>query len=209
MRTYFLADIHGNLPALEIALNDLNHDDKVIILGDVVNYGPWSDECVELLDSLKNKVCIRGNHEKYFIDGCYPKEGLVNDFFNFCYNKFKNINILKSYKDKAKFEEFVCIHTINEQYIFKDTDIDIDSNYIIGHSHQQYFRKIKNLFIVNPGSAGQNRSNINIVSYCFFDHDKNKFQFINKEYNSELIIKKMKSLGYPLKCIDYYEKKNK
>ena len=36
------------------------------------------------------------------------------------------------------------------------------------------------------------------------------FYFKNIEYNSDIIINKMKSLKYPLNCIEYYEsKKNK
>ena len=67
MRTFFLSDIHGNLPALEIVLKFLNKDDKIIILGDTVNYGPWSNECIDLLDDYDNKICLLGNHEEYFM----------------------------------------------------------------------------------------------------------------------------------------------
>ena len=69
MRTAIYSDIHGNLPALELAIKDSVAVDGYIILGDVVNYGPWSNECVELIESLKNCTKLVGNHEVYFIEG--------------------------------------------------------------------------------------------------------------------------------------------
>jgi predicted phosphodiesterase len=50
MRLAFLADIHGNLPALEAVLRDLRRHapDQVYLAGDLVNRCPWeqrSDGC--------------------------------------------------------------------------------------------------------------------------------------------------------------------
>ena len=68
MKIAFFSDIHGNFPALKIAINDAGNVDGYIVLGDVVNYGPWSNECVDLLETLPNCIKIRGNHEDYFIN---------------------------------------------------------------------------------------------------------------------------------------------
>ena len=67
MKIAFLSDIHGNLPALEIAIKDVGEVDGYFVLGDVVNYGPWSNECVDMLEDLQNCKKIRGNHEYFFI----------------------------------------------------------------------------------------------------------------------------------------------
>ena len=37
-----------------------------VCLGDVVNYGPWNDECLEAISSLPNIVLLEGNHERLF-----------------------------------------------------------------------------------------------------------------------------------------------
>ena len=50
MFIYILSDIHGNLPALEIVLKKIKNYSKIIFLGDIVNYGPWSNECVQIID---------------------------------------------------------------------------------------------------------------------------------------------------------------
>lgn len=68
-RLAVLADIHGNLPALEAVLADLQQYDVdgVIVAGDLVGGGPQSVEVIRLLRSLRAWM-IRGNSENYFLD---------------------------------------------------------------------------------------------------------------------------------------------
>ena len=58
MRLAILSDIHGNLPALEAVAVRLRDVEQVVCLGDVVNYGPWNDECLELLRTLPRLVLL-------------------------------------------------------------------------------------------------------------------------------------------------------
>lgn len=64
MRIAFLADIHGNLPALEAVLVDLARmaPDAVYLMGDQVNRCPWNNEVMALLGE-QGWPAIRGNHE--------------------------------------------------------------------------------------------------------------------------------------------------
>ncbi len=68
MRLAVLADIHGNLPALEAVLGDVQqHDvDGIIVAGDLIGGGPQPVEVVCLLRSL-GSLMIRGNNEDYFL----------------------------------------------------------------------------------------------------------------------------------------------
>lgn len=67
MRIAFLTDIHGNIEALEavIAAVEKLGIDKLIILGDLVGYGPDPVEVVERVGDLVDKgaICIKGNHD--------------------------------------------------------------------------------------------------------------------------------------------------
>ena len=207
MNIYFLSDIHGNLPALETALKNIESEAKKIFLGDIVNYGPWSNECVELIDTLDNKITIMGNHEKYFLENFKFNNSVVEKFFNKTYSNFRNINIIKNYINDYVFDKFYCTHTIENKKIFIDTKVNLNSDCIIGHTHQQYINN-KNLYkIINPGSIGQNRFDIKLVSYCRFNTKNKTFQFFNIEYDYNLIINKMRSLNYPSECLEYYLKK--
>jgi predicted phosphodiesterase len=69
MRFAVLADIHGNLPALEAVLQDLAplHPDKILVAGDHANAGPFPRETLAALQAA-NCELIRGNHEDYLVD---------------------------------------------------------------------------------------------------------------------------------------------
>lgn len=64
MRQAIISDIHGNLQALQQVLQRIEVEscDRTICLGDVVGYGPFPDECCELLFS-RCRVTLLGNHD--------------------------------------------------------------------------------------------------------------------------------------------------
>lgn len=63
MRVLVLSDIHGNLPALEAVFQQPLRFDAVWNLGDTVGYGPWPNECIDLIRSYPNSVHLAGNHD--------------------------------------------------------------------------------------------------------------------------------------------------
>jgi predicted phosphodiesterase len=76
-RIAILSDIHGNLAALEAALDDVRAaaPDQVIVNGDIVNRGPQSIECLQAIRALGWPV-VFGNHEDYAlkrVDGEVPE----------------------------------------------------------------------------------------------------------------------------------------
>ena len=208
MKISFLSDIHGNLPALELALEKSGKVDGYIILGDVVNYGPWSNECVKLIETLPNCTKILGNHELFFLQGkCDIENSLANNFFNHCYPKFEEVSLIQNYVEELKFENFTCVHTIEDKYIYKDTDVTLGGNFIIGHSHQQY-KIIQNDFtLLNPGSVGQNRQIINEINFMIYDTKLQKADFQSVFYDVNIVIKQMEKMEYPEVCLDYYRNK--
>jgi predicted phosphodiesterase len=64
-----VSDIHGNLPAFEAALAEIDAvaPDEVWCLGDVVGYGAEPNECVELVRE-RCTVCLAGNHDLAVLD---------------------------------------------------------------------------------------------------------------------------------------------
>ena len=74
-RLAVLSDIHGNLPALEAVMADMAafKPDAVVMAGDVVNWGPFSRECVEIV-KREGWAVIRGNNEYYLLDSNTPRE---------------------------------------------------------------------------------------------------------------------------------------
>ena len=73
MKYAIISDIHGDILALNVALNEIEKEnvDKVICLGDTVGIGPYPNECVKRIMSLGDKlIAVRGNHEDRCIFGC-------------------------------------------------------------------------------------------------------------------------------------------
>src|SRR5574344_2722378 len=69
-RIALISDIHGNLEALESILEDIKVQeiDEIICLGDTIDIGPNSKECVDLL--IENNIkSVLGNHEIYLFRG--------------------------------------------------------------------------------------------------------------------------------------------
>lgn len=207
-------DVHGNLVALE-KLFRIEEDDTDLFVshGDIVNYGPWSNQCVEFLNEISNVKLLKGNHEQFYIDGDYEGENEVaQTFFQFCYPRFESklIRDISSYDDQFSVADHTIKHTLGNQYIFADTNIDkleIITNYIFGHSHQQFKRQKNNFMLYNTGSVGQNRSLLNLSCYLKYDTDKNTIEMKNFVHDISKVIQEMESVGYPEICLNYYKSK--
>lgn len=68
-----IADIHANILALDAVLTDIRDQgiEQILVLGDIVGYGPAPEECVERLRETQAMV-IRGNHDQAASDGETP-----------------------------------------------------------------------------------------------------------------------------------------
>jgi diadenosine tetraphosphatase ApaH/serine/threonine PP2A family protein phosphatase len=64
MRIALLSDVHGNLPAFEAVLDDVDSEgaEEIWCLGDLVGYGARPDECVALARERCN-LSLAGNHD--------------------------------------------------------------------------------------------------------------------------------------------------
>jgi predicted phosphodiesterase len=71
MRVAALYDVHGNLPALEAVLAEVEQEAAdVILVGGDVSAGPFPAECLELLQGLGERaVWIRGNADRSLAEG--------------------------------------------------------------------------------------------------------------------------------------------
>lgn len=68
-RIALLADIHGNLEALEAVACDirLQGADIVVCLGDIVGYGPEPGKCIDLISQLCDHA-VMGNHDEAVVE---------------------------------------------------------------------------------------------------------------------------------------------
>lgn len=215
MKILIFGDVHGNLVSLEKLFEiEKNNFDAFICHGDVVNYGPWTNECLEFLYQKKEYgTLLKGNHEEYYLDGNYPGTNEVaKSFYEFCYPKFNDqyLPFILSFEKSKIIGEFSIMHTFGEKYIFKDTDLkgsEFKNNTIVGHSHQQFHRLIDSKNLYNTGSLGQNRMMLNVANYLILDLKKNTIEMESFIFDIKKVISEMEYHKYPEICLNYYKSK--
>jgi predicted phosphodiesterase len=64
-RIAIISDLHANLPALDVVLDDLDgrQPDAVFCLGDPVDFAPWPNEVIETIRHRRIPT-IMGNHDE-------------------------------------------------------------------------------------------------------------------------------------------------
>ncbi len=67
--TYFISDIHGEYELFVRLLDKIKFSpcDQLIVLGDMIEKGPYSVRVMKEVFDLPNAVCILGNHEYDFL----------------------------------------------------------------------------------------------------------------------------------------------
>ena len=168
-RYAIITDIHGNIEGLNAVLDDIKtrNIDDIFCLGDVIDIGPNSKECVDKLIELNIKT-ILGNHELYLLRGTdiestivgeekehykWVKESLTDKEINFIKScpLYYEINI--DYDQKISNKKIVLCHYLikdekldqpfEENHLKKDVNLWIKYNneyitYIIGHLHKSF-----------------------------------------------------------------------
>ena len=210
MRTAVFSDVHGNLPALEtfVALTQ-GCVDAYVCLGDVVGYGPWNDECLEVIHALPNVVFLEGNHERMFRDPARVRNELplVQEFFARSFESFTRLDLIAGLPRTHRVGHFACAHTLEERNIYRDTDVVPREDTIIGHSHHAFAAVKGGHLLVNCGSIGQNRRRLDVLTYVLLDSDGGDFRLCAAPWPVETFLGECESRRYPEACMDYLSAK--
>lgn len=146
---YVIGDIHGRIDLLSIALRDWDRkEERLVFLGDYIDYGPNSREVLKEVMALKEKygaVTLAGNHEvlfnelvsehknvRYGHDNWYSG-GRENTFESLLGDSFhKDIGIKEASKlikerhwKELKFLDDLELYHETEKFIFSHAGIDI------------------------------------------------------------------------------------
>ncbi len=143
MKYLVLSDIHGSLPRLEQVLKfyEANHYDMLIVLGDLLNYGPRNGvpeglnapAIAETLNKYSDRiVCVRGNCDS-------EVDQMLLDFP--CQGDYAMIVI------EGKRFFLTHGHKYNEQNLPKGIDA-----FFYGHTHLWKLEERDGIIICNTGS---------------------------------------------------------
>src|SRR6478609_1935081 len=176
MRIAVIADIHGNLPALEAVLADIQHRniDRTINLGDCVSGPLWPREVCDLLMGSSD-LTIRGNHDRW-VSGPDPARMGSSDRYAFSQlnqdhrswlaalprSADANHGILACHGTPTNDNQYLVEEVYDRRLVragattIRDRLGDIQVRVVLcGHSHQQHLIQIPDgPLILNPGSVG-------------------------------------------------------
>jgi len=211
MKILLISDIHGNKEALD-AVMDVPHD-MVICLGDIADYGPSPSECIDLIMQQGIETAL-GNHDAAVGSriecGCgykYKHLSIATRDYTWEVTSEKQLDFLRHlpFSIQKEIDGLKLYFThgsprSNYEYMRPDTSDDefeemicgIEADVLfIGHSHQQFVRKFKDMLIVNPGSAGQPRDGDCRAACAVFDTDSREAELIRLDYDIEKTCRKI------------------
>lgn len=127
MRRLVLGDVHGNIKALEQVLNRCRFDptsDLLIQIGDLVDGWDYSFDVVEMIRDIPNKILIRGNHDKWFLEFLHRNHSNIDDWNANggqstirSYHNAKSANYLYD-EHRALFESQLDYHLTDDNILF-------------------------------------------------------------------------------------------
>ena len=180
MRIALIADIHGNLAALQAALEATDRDrpDQIVCLGDVAATGPRPREALALLRDVGCPV-VMGNADAELLDPSDtvsdPDDFTANilDITRWCADQLdaEDRAFIASFRPTVEVElgagnRLLCCHgsprNFDDVIVAATPDEEIDGMiggreaevYAGGHTHIRMLRAWRGREIVNPGSVG-------------------------------------------------------
>ena len=172
-----IADIHGNLAALEAVLADLKQTraDQLVCLGDVASGGPQPHETLRRIQELECPV-VMGNADWELLDESTRKALKTLDvtFFDlatWCAGQLTDADqaFIRTFQTTVRLEldglPVLCFHgspnSYNDEIVATTPDETLAEFFqehaslmFGGHTHTQLLRRYQDLTFVNPGSVG-------------------------------------------------------
>jgi putative phosphoesterase len=194
MKILILSDVHGNWPALRAVLEEENKADKILCLGDLVDYGPCPQNCVDWAKKLppQNWV-LQGNHDRGVAQNenpqCSPPYRhltRVTQEFSMRVLDAGSLDFLRQLRPREDFllGDFKCVacHATPTDPLYRyvrATDEAIWNDEVatagfpdylfVGHTHWPFEKRIEKTILINPGSVGQPKDGDPRASYAVWN----------------------------------------
>jgi putative phosphoesterase len=194
MKLLIISDIHGNWAALDAVLKAETNADRILCLGDLVDYGPEPVACVgwALRQQLKPTLFVQGNHDWGVAERKDPRASplyrelaIATQAFTLTVLPSKMQAFLRTLPHIASFHLgnsrcFACHATPSgplfhymrgsEKELQNELEIaDWPDFLFLGHTHWPLVRRIEKSTIVNPGSIGQPKDGDPTAAYAIWE----------------------------------------
>jgi predicted phosphodiesterase len=217
MRYLILADIHANIDALE-AINEIF--DRVLFLGDLVDYGPAPEESVQWIRKAE-AIGVRGNHDFAMATGADCRSSPASYALSVATRKHfrplmseSSMGYLRDLPDqlalRASGTRLHLVHATPRDPMYEylggeagDTawvsaagDLVKDESWLlVGHTHKPFLRRIGPLTIVNPGRLGMPVDGDSRGCYAIW-HD-GQVELKRVRYDVDRAVERLRSSGLP------------
>jgi predicted phosphodiesterase len=193
MKLLIVSDIHGNWAALQSVLDAEADSDKILCLGDLVDYGPEPAACVTwAMQQTGDSIFIQGNHDwgvawKKDPQSSPPFRRLTAATQVFSLKVLSNgmRHFLAALKPIDSFEilgnRCLACHATPSDPLFRylrlaekelDHEIEVAASpdfLFFGHTHWPLLKRIGHTTIVNPGSVGQPKDGDPRAAYAVWE----------------------------------------
>jgi len=213
MKFAIISDIHGNYPALQAVLSDIEAEkvDRIVCLGDLVGYYCMINEVIETIRE-KGIQTICGNHDYalVFNNGIIERSKTCTRILTRQqqYITPENIDYLKQLEHSISFETghktYYCVHGgLNDEIDEYIRNIDLDyfeaNNFqkdvlMSGHTHMVRNEVYGPKRYLNPGSVGQPRDGNPAAAYLLIEDDTYRHKRV--KYDIAAIAAKMREEQY-------------
>ncbi|HMJ00937.1 MAG TPA: metallophosphoesterase family protein [Gaiellaceae bacterium] len=206
MRVAALHDVHGNLPALEAVLGDVEreHVDAIVFGGDIAS-GVMPRETVELVRSL-DAVFIRGNADRVDSPAMSPEHDLARRWVETQLDD-EQISWLANLDFSVVLDDTLYVHATPQDDLTVITEVTSDerlaelldgveqSRVVAGHTHMQLDRTIGSIRFVNAGSVGMPYEGKPGAYWAILDDD---VELRRTEYDLERAAAAFRATSHPL-----------
>lgn len=223
MKIAVISDIHGNLEALREALENIDQRkvDTIVCLGDLVGYGPFPNEVVELIRE-KKIMNILGNYDaavleekfNYIRDNevnkfCMPWAAQILNDENRAYLRSIPRQIVLEYENKKIYFVHGSTRSINE-YLKEDSkeveEVMLEFNgdiLVCAHTHIPLKKFFGNKLLLNDGSVGKPKIGRPNGTYLIINIEKENVEteLVEFTYDYEKTAKAMEEKKIHTNCI--------
>ncbi|MCC6904992.1 MAG: metallophosphoesterase family protein [Anaerolineae bacterium] len=208
MKIAVISDIHGNRPALEAVIADLEHwgAEQVIVAGDVINRGPDSPGCADIIMGHVREQgwrAILGNHEEYVLSHALPETPTkgprfeINRISYWTYHQMNShlpavaawpLQVTLPALEGSELHAYHASGRGTRDGIWLDTPEDdlraqvaagglcAPAMYCTGHTHWPLIRRIDSTLIANAGSVGTPADGDPRASYARVSYRRGEWQ---------------------------------
>jgi putative phosphoesterase len=211
-----LSDVHANLEALESVIEDAEERgiDFYLNAGDSIGFGPCPNETLELL-SEKNVLSILGNYDLEVVGGNVKHKVEKNLALKFTRRELAKscelylYSLPRELRLRVAGKKLLVTHGSPEsieEHLFHDTpierlkilaDVGKSDFIIVGHSHEQFWKKANGTIFVNPGSVGKPNDRNPQAAYAVLSFNPCKVELIRLDYNVKGTVNSIRKKGLP------------